>query len=318
MAFLETNPGPVKWAMEQTRRSSTAAPCGRRSPRRRHGVGSGSASCWSRRACSSARRHGREPDRGTPLSRMTGRSAPQLHYIGGEFRPGRAGTTFETLNPVTNLPIADVAEGLTRGRGRRGRGRAEPRSTKARGRGWREGARGGPAPGRDGDPRATPTSSSRSSASTSACRSRRCAGLAARAAENFDFFAAQIEELTGRRVPRRRRLPQLHDPQAGRRRRADHAVERAADALDVADRALPRRRQHDRAQAGRVVAADGDAARGAVRRGRRARRASSTSSTASARRRARALVAHPDVQLVSFTGESGDRVDDHGERRCRR
>jgi 5-carboxymethyl-2-hydroxymuconic-semialdehyde dehydrogenase len=37
---------------------------------------------------------------------------PQLHYIGGEFRPGLAGGTFETLSPMTNQPIARVAEGL--------------------------------------------------------------------------------------------------------------------------------------------------------------------------------------------------------------
>ena len=75
-----------------------------------------------------------------------------------------------------------------------------------------------------------------------------------------------IAELHGRVVPGRRRVPQLHDPQAGRRRRADHAVERAADALDLADRARARGWQHGRAQARGVVAADRDAARRACSR----------------------------------------------------
>ena len=88
-------------------------------------------------------------------------------------------------------------------------------------------------------------------------------------------------------VPGRRRVPQLHDPQAGRRDRADHALERAADALDVAARAGARGRQHGRAQAGRVGARLLDAARRGARRGRAARRACSTSSTGSARRPAR-------------------------------
>src|ERR671919_2693577 len=37
---------------------------------------------------------------------------PVLHYIDGGFRSGREGRTFTTLNPATNEPITDVAEGL--------------------------------------------------------------------------------------------------------------------------------------------------------------------------------------------------------------
>jgi 5-carboxymethyl-2-hydroxymuconic-semialdehyde dehydrogenase len=37
---------------------------------------------------------------------------PVLHYIGGGFRSGREDRTFTTLNPATNEPITDVAEGL--------------------------------------------------------------------------------------------------------------------------------------------------------------------------------------------------------------
>ncbi len=36
---------------------------------------------------------------------------PALHFIDGEFRAGREGRTFPTLNPSTNEPITDVAEG---------------------------------------------------------------------------------------------------------------------------------------------------------------------------------------------------------------
>src|SRR5262245_24028073 len=38
--------------------------------------------------------------------------APQLHYVDGTFRAGVGGRTFETLDPATNRPIAEVAEGL--------------------------------------------------------------------------------------------------------------------------------------------------------------------------------------------------------------
>jgi 5-carboxymethyl-2-hydroxymuconic-semialdehyde dehydrogenase len=121
---------------------------------------------------------------------------PQLHYIGGAFRPGRAGTTFETLNPVTNLPIAEIAEGLAAD--------ADDAVRAARA-AFEEGPW------------------SRLSAKERAAVLRRIAdairdnatdfiglecldigmpiaqmrGLAARAAENFDFFANQVEELSG-------------------------------------------------------------------------------------------------------------------------
>jgi 5-carboxymethyl-2-hydroxymuconic-semialdehyde dehydrogenase len=37
---------------------------------------------------------------------------PVLHYIDGEFRAGKEGRTFPTLDPATNQPITEVAEGL--------------------------------------------------------------------------------------------------------------------------------------------------------------------------------------------------------------
>ncbi|HTZ06516.1 MAG TPA: 5-carboxymethyl-2-hydroxymuconate semialdehyde dehydrogenase [Gaiellaceae bacterium] len=122
---------------------------------------------------------------------------PQLHYIGGEFRPGRAGTTFETLNPVTNLPIADVSEGLTPDVG----------DAVAAARAAFD---DGPWPRMSAKERAavlrTIADAIRANADDFVrleCLDigmpiRQMRGLAARAAENFDFFAAQIEELTGR------------------------------------------------------------------------------------------------------------------------
>ena len=37
---------------------------------------------------------------------------PVLHFINGQFRAGRQGRSFETLNPATNQPLATIAEGL--------------------------------------------------------------------------------------------------------------------------------------------------------------------------------------------------------------
>jgi 5-carboxymethyl-2-hydroxymuconic-semialdehyde dehydrogenase len=122
---------------------------------------------------------------------------PQLHYIGGEFRPGRAATTFETLNPVTNLAIADVAEGLTPD--------AEDAVAAAR-----AAFDDGPWPRMSAKERAAVLRTIADAIRANAddfiqleCLDigmpiRQMRGLAARAAENFDFFAAQIEELTGR------------------------------------------------------------------------------------------------------------------------
>ena len=101
---------------------------------------------------------------------------------------------------------------------------------------------------------------------------------------------AELRVLRGRHhraarpvLPGGRRVPELHDPQARRRCRDDHALERAAHAVDLAHRAGAGRGQHDRPQARRVVAAHRDAARRRSSRRPSCRRASSTSSTASAR-----------------------------------
>ena len=121
---------------------------------------------------------------------------PQQHYVGGAFRDGAAGGTFTTLNPTTNAVIAEVSAGT--------------------------------APDVDAAVAAARTAFDegpwpRTSAAERAAVLRRIAGLirehaqdfialecldigmpiaqmkglAARAAENFDYFAGVVEELAG-------------------------------------------------------------------------------------------------------------------------
>jgi crotonobetainyl-CoA:carnitine CoA-transferase CaiB-like acyl-CoA transferase len=147
----------------------------------------------------------------------------------------------------------------------------------------------------------TPTSSSRSNVSTSACRSPRCTvspparrrTSTTSPRQSSSFTDARSRSVTSSSTTR---------AQAGRRRGADHAVERAADALDLAHRAVPRGRQHARAEARRVVAADRDAARRTDRRDRPAARGLQRRPRLRRDRRCTAR-RHPDVQLVCFTGE---------------
>jgi 5-carboxymethyl-2-hydroxymuconic-semialdehyde dehydrogenase len=47
-----------------------------------------------------------------PVTRTSVDVGPQQHYIAGAFRPGADGRTFATLDPATNEPIAEIAEGL--------------------------------------------------------------------------------------------------------------------------------------------------------------------------------------------------------------
>ena len=186
----------------------------------------------------------------------------QLHFVDGEFRPGRLGRSFETLAPTTNQPICEVAEGTAED---------VDDAVRAARRAFDEGPWPRMAAKERGAVLRRVADALRANATDLVALEcldigmpiAQMGALAARAAENFDYFAAAIERLAGDAYAGRRRVPQLHRAQAGRRRRADHALERAADALDVEDRARARRRQHLRAQAGRVVAADRDAARGA-------------------------------------------------------
>jgi len=121
---------------------------------------------------------------------------PQLHYVDGTFQPGRAGRTFETLNPVTNFPIVDVAEGLSEdvdlavGAARRA-------------------FDGGPWPRLSAKERAEVLRRLGAAIRKHApefvgleCLDigmpiAQMRGLAARAADNFDFFANAIEDLAG-------------------------------------------------------------------------------------------------------------------------
>jgi 5-carboxymethyl-2-hydroxymuconic-semialdehyde dehydrogenase len=124
-------------------------------------------------------------------------SGLQRHYIGGSFRDGAAGGTFETLDPATNEPLATVAEG-------------GPTDVAAAVHAARTAFDDGPWP--------------RLKASERAAALRRIAaairahadefvelevadtgvpvsqtrGLAARAAQNFDYYAGVVEELHGR------------------------------------------------------------------------------------------------------------------------
>src|SRR5579862_6745599 len=52
------------------------------------------------------------PETGTTAEHAI-RIEPVFHYINGQFQPGHAGRSFETLNPATNQPLTSVAEGLT-------------------------------------------------------------------------------------------------------------------------------------------------------------------------------------------------------------
>ena len=191
----------------------------------------------------------------------------------GAFRESVAGGTFETLNPTTNEVLAD------------GRRRAAPPTIDA------AVARGAARVRRGAVAAAWPPRERAAVLRRIAALMREHAqefiehevldigmpiaqmgGLAARAAAKLRLLRGRRSASCTAAVPGRRRVHQLHRAQAGRGRRADHAVERAADALDLADRAGARRGEHGRPQAGGVVAADRDAARAGARAGRAAAR----------------------------------------------
>jgi 5-carboxymethyl-2-hydroxymuconic-semialdehyde dehydrogenase len=121
---------------------------------------------------------------------------PQLHYVAGEFRPGRDGRTFDTLDPTTNEPIAEVAEGLAAD--------VDDAVTAAR-RAFDE----GPWPRLKPSERAAVLRRIATAIREAAddlipleirdigMPVAQMRGLAARAAENFDYFARVIPELAG-------------------------------------------------------------------------------------------------------------------------
>ena len=118
----------------------------------------------------------------------------------------------------------------------------------------------------------TPASASSRASTTSTTWSPSSATTARIAAEN----AGRVVD-TGRADVR-----QPRGARAGRRLRADHALELPAAAGLLEGRPLPRRRQHLRAQAERADAAHRDPPDAAARGGRAARPASATSSSAPA------------------------------------
>ena len=132
----------------------------------------------------------------TPLSADAVRVGPQLHYIAGEFRPGIDGRTFETLNPSTNEPITDVAEGLAA-------------DVDLAVRAARTAFDDGPWPRLKPSERAAVLRRIATAIRDNADELigleildigmpiAQMRGLAARAAENFDYFAGVITELTG-------------------------------------------------------------------------------------------------------------------------
>jgi 5-carboxymethyl-2-hydroxymuconic-semialdehyde dehydrogenase len=131
-----------------------------------------------------------------PLSAGAVQVGPQLHYIAGEFRPGIDGRTFETLNPSTNEPIADVAEGLAA-------------DVDLAVRAARSAFDEGPWPRMKPAERAAVMRRIATAIRDHAddligleildigMPIAQMRGLAARAAENFDYFAGVITELTG-------------------------------------------------------------------------------------------------------------------------
>jgi len=120
----------------------------------------------------------------------------QLHYIDGEFRSGKLGRTFETLAPTTNEPLCSVAEGT-----------AEDidQAVRAARRAFDE----GPWPRMKAKERAAILRRIAAAIRDEAdafigleCLDigmpiAQMGGIAARAADNFDFFANEIEDLKG-------------------------------------------------------------------------------------------------------------------------
>ena len=134
------------------------------------------------------------------------------------------------------------------------------------------GARAGAAADRDADPRVTPRSSSSARCSTSACRSRRCAGSRPARPQNFDYYAGVVTELHGRSF-------QVGDEFLNYTIRKPVGVAGLIMPWNAPlmlstwrHRARARGGQHGRAQAGRVVAAVVDAAGRGARGGRPAAR----------------------------------------------
>jgi 5-carboxymethyl-2-hydroxymuconic-semialdehyde dehydrogenase len=131
-----------------------------------------------------------------PLSAASVEVGPQRHYIAGEFRSGVDGRAFETLNPSTNERIAEVAEGLAQD---------IDLAVRAARRAFDEGPWPRLTPAERASVLRRVAAAIRESAEEFVGLEildigmpiRQMRGLAARAAENFDYFAGVITELTG-------------------------------------------------------------------------------------------------------------------------
>ena len=228
-------------------------------------------------------------------------AAPRFkNSIGGEWVDAAGGETFETIVPATG----EVLGSFPRSGGRRRRPRRRRREGRVRGLAPRPGARArrDPLPLRRAPARAQGRADRPDDA-----RDGEGAGRGRRRRPGGD----RHELLHGRRGPAparpddaERAARQVHDERAdaGRRRRRDHAVE--LPDRDPVVEALPgaRVRQHRRAQAGRGHAA--------------ARRADSSRCSTEAglppgvvnvvhgygEEAGEALVRHPDVPVITFTG----------------
>ncbi len=192
------------------------------------------------------------------------------HYIDGAFVDSVDGDTFDVLDPVTEPDVHD-----------RPRPARRPTSTSR----WPRRS----APSTEGPwPRMLPRERSRvlhRIADIVESRDARLAelesfdsglpitqalGQARRAAENFRFFADLIVAQADDALQGARPADELRQPQADRRRRADHAVEHAVHAGVVEARPRAGDRQHGGAQARRVHAAVGIAVGRHLRGGRAA------------------------------------------------
>jgi 5-carboxymethyl-2-hydroxymuconic-semialdehyde dehydrogenase len=121
----------------------------------------------------------------------------QRHFIDGEFRDGVAGRTFATLNPTTNQPLAEAADGS---------GADVDAAVAAARRAFLEGPwprLGAPARARVLRQIADAIRANAEDFITLECLDigmpiSQMRGLAARAAENFEYFASAVEQLHGR------------------------------------------------------------------------------------------------------------------------
>ena len=150
--------------------------------------------------------------------------------------------------------------------------------------------------------RRTPRNWPRSNRSTAARRSPTRSGDMQGVVNTLRYYAGWADKIEGRTVPVRGNFLSLHAAAAGRRRRPDHSLELpAADAgLEVGPG--PGLRQHHRHEAGRADAADRACASPSWPWKPAFPTASSTSSTAIGETAGAALVAHPDVDKIAFTG----------------